>query len=292
MNVNHWPFWDNGLLSVKWQWGIHYKKTAKANNRSTDPHFETPNAATKWMQVSVFLTRKHSCRIRTTGLCYPYCFNSHQISAPLRVRMGKQVWIGPQWRPPGVTSRGSCAVRSHVQWGWAGDGARGDPHPVKGGATSYGAVAYAIWWSLLESYVCFTTTSLTTVDMHLLLKLCTNCHTKLLLLVESLDSVLLHCTVQSLNYTPVASIICWQLQEPDWASFLNLIRRFSLITCLRFMPMLFRTNSTQINPSQQYMISRYWPVLISQMYQMSTLSRGIFTMQMSGVEGVGAPAQM
>ena len=28
----------------------------------------------------------------------------------------------------------------------------------------------------------------------------------------------LHCTVQSLKYVPVASIIGWLLWEPDWAS--------------------------------------------------------------------------
>ena len=36
-------------------------------------------------------------------------------------------------------------------------------------------VVYVIWWSLLGSYVCFTITSLATVDMYLLLRQCTIC---------------------------------------------------------------------------------------------------------------------
>ena len=46
-------------------------------------------------------------------------------------------------------------------------------------------------------------------------------NTKLLLLLVNFYNsttlqLSLHCTVQSLKYAPLTSIICWQFPEPDW----------------------------------------------------------------------------
>ena len=89
----------------------------------------------------------------------------------------------------------------------------------------YGMVCiFRIRWSLLGSYVCFTTTSLVTVDTPLLLRLSTTCQYQTTatgwewMLQLELCWVHQPCTVQSLKYVPVASIFGWWLREPDWGS--------------------------------------------------------------------------
>ena len=79
-----------------------------------------------------------------------------------------------------------------------------------------------IRWSLLGCYICFTT-SFDTVDIYLLLRLCTTCRIPnycywLWTVSTNCRTDSLYCTVQGLKYVPVASIIGCQFWEPDWVS--------------------------------------------------------------------------
>ena len=74
--------------------------------------------------------------------------------------------------------------------------------------------------TLLGSYVCSTTTSLATVGTYLLLRLCTTCPYQTTATAASTELVWLsnqlhlHCTVQSLKYAPVTTIIVQFLFVP------------------------------------------------------------------------------
>ena len=109
-------------------------------------------------------------------------------------------------------------------------------------------VAYVIRWSLLGSYICLITTQWTTVVVFIAEETVQLVDTKLLLLVGkcgscselwlwtvyyerlTVDSKLLHCTVQFLKYVPVAGIIGWWVWEPGildlrWGSLLQCSRQ-------------------------------------------------------------------
>ena len=89
---------------------------------------------------------------------------------------------------------------------------------------------YGVWlhmwsgWCLLGSYICFTTTLLNYSWYIYCWYYCTTCRyqttatTGWLCDSTQLTRFPLHCTVQSLKYAPVTSIIGWQFWEPDWVS--------------------------------------------------------------------------
>ena len=97
---------------------------------------------------------------------------------------GESYWIWPMWckqcHAPALLCAHPCSAAAHAGWPqclyipWPHMGIVKPTVFPCARSLRYGCIC-RIRWFLLESYVCFTTTSLDTVDMHLLLRLSTTC---------------------------------------------------------------------------------------------------------------------